>query len=265
MLQRLLNTHPALVVLGEHDGALREIARAHATLTAPALQGRIEEFRPPLADMLASRPIPRAGEWTTEWTNAFTPESLDAAFRAFIAELILPASLHPPGLRWWGFKEIRYGPPVAEFLHRLYPEARFLVLLRDPVATARSQLAQGWWMPERTPEQVAGLLHEDCARLHDLAARLDALSFAEDRCRLLDYGALLAQPRAMLDGLAAWLGVPPFPAEKLAVVLGEAPNVAAPAMPLGRPGAEACLAAYRDRFAAADAAAWEALKRRAVA
>ena len=246
LLQRLLNTHPAILLLGEHDGALREIHRAHATLTAPALRRRFEEFRPPLAEMLASRPIPRTGEWSTEWTNAFTPESLDTAFRGFIAELILPAAMRPPGLRYWGFKEIRYGAPVAEFLHRLYPEARFLVLLRDPVATARSQLAQGWWMPDRTPEQVAGLLHEDCARLQELALRLDALSLAEGRCRLLDYGALLAGPRAALDGLAAWLGLPPFAAEKLAVVLGEAPPVAAPAFPPARPRAEGCQTANHD-------------------
>lgn len=92
----------------------------------------------------------------------------------------------------------------AEFIHRLFPDAYFLHVIRDPRDTAASLLAaaRGWgrgWAPANAIEAAR------MWRSHVCAAR--AVAARTDRYREVRYEALRAQPVEELAGIVAWLGL----------------------------------------------------------
>ncbi len=80
-------------------------------------------------------------------------EDLSAAHKAFLDRLYAkPAA--DLGYPRWGFKETRLGADDARYLHQLYPQARVLMLYRDPYASWASYLAlraQGYWRWPNSP------------------------------------------------------------------------------------------------------------------
>ena len=152
LLQRLLNSYDDVAVWGEHEGVLTPIADAY--------------FRGADSAALFSnvRASPRASDprqdWQA-WMSAVDRDAWDASFRRLVTSLFLPADADH--VRHWGFKEIRYGTTpgdrAIELLARLFPDARFAFIVRNPF----NMLASAHSRPEgpRTLADVAGV----CERL----------------------------------------------------------------------------------------------------
>lgn len=92
---------------------------------------------------------PDAGDWTAK---AYPhPEHLMAAHRAFFDRLFaVPA--HEAGFDRWGLKEVRLDGEHAHYLQRLFPDARFVFVHRNPYDAFLSYRAfhdlrpkMGWW------------------------------------------------------------------------------------------------------------------------
>jgi hypothetical protein len=144
LLQRLLNLHDRVVMFGEHNAIIGPLGQLWDQIFHSWARDNLLRSSRLVPELLASRPVSAPDGASIEWANAFTEGTARLAFRHSLEELLFPPGLRPPGMRYWGFKEIRYGPVAAEFLAGLFPEGRFLVLLRDPLATHRSRLQTGY-------------------------------------------------------------------------------------------------------------------------
>jgi hypothetical protein len=256
LLQRLLNTHEQIVMFGEHNTLVGGLRGLWQQTFAEWSRAARERAAPYVEDLLEARPVLAPDGFSIEWTNAYTEATALPVFRRFLEDLLYPPHLRRPGIRHWGFKEIRYGPPAAVFLARLFPEARFLVLVRDPLAVQRSRLATSFWYPGRDAAQAAAILREEVKTLAALWETLAALP--GDRARLVTYEALVADHGAVLEGVAGWAGLPPFDPGRTAAVM------ASPARPAeGRraepPRVAAFLPTYAEGGAAEDAATLRAV------
>jgi hypothetical protein len=101
------------------------------------------------------------------WTANLHPglETLLESHRALLRTLCAPPPGSPAGCRW-GFKEVRLGAEHALYLRLLFPRARFVFLVRDPLAAYASYKTwRSWYVrwPEgqvRTAWGYAGLWAE---------------------------------------------------------------------------------------------------------
>jgi Sulfotransferase family len=131
LLQRMLNQTGDLLIWGEpySEGAI--VQRLAESLT----------FLDPQRGRFHGRILPDDGALPPPdvWTANLTPPvvHLIAAQRAMLDRLFaLPAQQH--GCSRWGIKEVVWGRDVVDLLSLLYPDARFLLLVRDPLAQWRS-------------------------------------------------------------------------------------------------------------------------------
>jgi hypothetical protein len=217
-LQRLLNTHPEIVLFGEHEGFLSGLRSAYDCLAAPRTVALIETGRPRLDAILGAKPVTDApGGWSIEWTNAMRPADVGPAFGRFVEHLIYPPGVRSASHRYWGFKEIRYGAQELRFLQTIFPEGRVLMLARDPLAVYRSQCRLEW-SREAGAEQAAADFHRAFSSLADAWDALKEPSGAGGRTQLVCYERLVADPLAHLDRIARWLGIAPFDQEKVLAV-----------------------------------------------
>ncbi|MEJ2889482.1 sulfotransferase family protein [Actinomycetospora aeridis] len=130
-LQRMVNATPGTLVWGEPwtEGAI--VARLAESLAFLDPRGGRSSGRP----LPAGSPVPSAQEWTATMTPP--TENILAAQRAMLDRLWRhPAAEH--GCARWGVKENVWGRECLELLMLLYPGARFVLLVRDPVDQWRS-------------------------------------------------------------------------------------------------------------------------------
>jgi hypothetical protein len=127
LVQRLLSSHPEVLIWGEHAGQLREILAV----------GRR------LGDWTAEHGEPGRQGYARSGHQSFmanmTPEAvhIDDAVRAFV-EVLFAGPAAELGRPVWGFKEVRYGLDEAAALHRLFPDCRVVHIMRDPRDILRS-------------------------------------------------------------------------------------------------------------------------------
>jgi hypothetical protein len=148
LVQRLLSSHPDVLVWGEHGGHLREILAAGRLLKAWD-----EGLGGPSREQFAER-------GHDGWIPNLLPEPdavVDAA-RAFVERLFAaPAAAH--GCGRWGFKEVRFGLPEAEMVRELYPETRVVHITRDPRPILTSlehwERTDPWWRRQFTEIAMA--------------------------------------------------------------------------------------------------------------
>lgn len=145
MLQRLLMSDPGVLIWGEPYDECGLVQ---------ALAGTARAFRqgwPPKDYFYDGRPT---GELTGEWIANLFPALEDwrrgqrALFDTMFAE---PA--RRAGAARWGIKEVRLTTEHAAYLRWLYPNAKFLLLYRDPLEAYRSycSFGRGWYdvFPDR--------------------------------------------------------------------------------------------------------------------
>ncbi|MEW9532194.1 sulfotransferase [Microbispora sp. NPDC049125] len=148
LLQRLLTSHPGVLIWGEHGGQL----------------GRILEA----ADSLLSWSRELGGDARAEfsrnshqsWMANLTPDRdvILRALRTFVDTLYVEPAVRL-GRPVWGLKEVRYTLADARRLRSLYPGLAVILLIRDPHAVLRSldeweRKTNGRWTRRLTEDAV---------------------------------------------------------------------------------------------------------------
>jgi hypothetical protein len=142
LLQRLLNSHPSILIWGEHDGYLY------------AFLNNLQELLKWEEKFGNNRET-----YLSQGYDTFVPnmvpsrDQINEAAKNYIVSLFgVPAAhLNKP---IWGFKEVRYGIEMARFLQKLFPEAHFIHMTRNIVDCFVSlkhwEESQGEWNREWT-------------------------------------------------------------------------------------------------------------------
>jgi hypothetical protein len=189
LLQRLLNSHPDVLVWGEGGGFLERLVPAVADLLdwAAAYDPQRQTFRERGPDAFTANLLPDDDE-------------LRAAAAAFV-RMLYAEPAHRRGRRRWGFKETRCGAEVARFLRGVLPDIRVVHLTRDPGDVLRS-LAE--W-EAGSPTWDAGMT---AAALDDWT-RVNASFLADPAAAhlALRYESMVADPEGTVAALAAALGL----------------------------------------------------------
>jgi Sulfotransferase family len=148
LLQRLLSSHPRVLIWGEDGGALGDLLAA-----GERLLGWSEEFGP---DARAEYARHAYQAWMANLNPE--PDRIAVALRQFFQSLYeQPAAAL--GRQVWGLKEVRYGLADAARLHRLFPELAVVLLVRDPRNVLRSldeweRRSGGKWTRPQTERAV---------------------------------------------------------------------------------------------------------------
>jgi hypothetical protein len=147
---------------------------------------------------------PPIGELPGRWVGNLYPPvpALVDAHRAFWLTLFASPARARGAVRW-GFKETRLGMDHARYLRFLFPDARFLFLVRDPLAAWESYRTWGDWYDD-WPHMIA--TPRQFGRMWARLAADFLHGHAEVGGRLLRYEDLVGG-RVDLDELGASLGL----------------------------------------------------------
>ncbi|HEU4426201.1 MAG TPA: sulfotransferase, partial [Pilimelia sp.] len=137
LIQRLLSSHPDVMIWGEQEGQLGPLLRlgAHLRECSDGLGKRArDKFAEGGYQTFMANLLPGTGD-------------VDDALRAFVRRLFAEPAL-ARGRQVWGFKEVRYDRSEAEELHRLFPGLAIVFVIRNPRDILRSidhwQQLGGW-------------------------------------------------------------------------------------------------------------------------
>lgn len=201
MLQRVITATGQALVWGEAGGALDRLADASACyeqMLGPGGRRFKHGFGGNGAKEYAD--FKTAGrDGFNKWIACMNPpaEIFAGAFRGFLEEVYAqPAAAL--GYSRWGIKEVQSGVEAARFLQTLYPQARFVFLVRDPVACLTSIKRRNWLDRPQDPKAVE-FYAGHWARL---AGEFRQAGFGQ----LVKYEELVASPE-LQQGLGDYLGV----------------------------------------------------------
>ena len=148
LIQRLLCSHPDILVWGEHGGQVRDVLAASQALQrwdegvrGSVLRAEFEEdaHQGWIANMLAG------------------PEAFADAARAYL-DALFAAPAAARGRRRWGFKEVRFGLAEATLIRELYPGTRVVHVTRDPrkvlVSLDSWERGEGFWQRAFTEDTM---------------------------------------------------------------------------------------------------------------
>lgn len=176
---------------------------------------------------------------SAQWLGCFTPGELPRLLRRALWETVVRTAVEREGwkewsrLRWVGDKTTQHPLVDADRVHDLFPDARFLVLVRDgrDVAVSDAFLLMRDLDALDLPERVRAAAH--AAREHHLfgkgppvplfqspvlrhvvgdwraavAGGRRAAELYGPACHEVRYEDLLARPRESLHAVLAWLGI----------------------------------------------------------
>jgi len=198
LLQKILNSVENAMIYGEHGGFLKQIAAAYFV----NLEDKMIEKYIMSQNVAAKEPISvfetlKNPQLWSAWTNWYNQETVRNNFRDFIESFFNPISLEQKV--HWGFKEIRYGldDRVPEMLADLYPDGRFVFIVRHPVDVIASKISA------RASDGIEADAHTWVAQnsyfLHFFGEN-------SERSRIVCYEEIISNNSKQLSQLFDWLG-----------------------------------------------------------
>lgn len=192
LLQRLLCSHNEIHIWGEHAGILLQLRQ---------IQEQIEQI-----DTLSSRhrnDYEKNG--ANSWIAMMNPDCnhFQEGVKSLLEQYYKKPASELNASRW-GFKEVRYDFTMAEYILKLFPNARIIFLIRHPKACLASARAT------KTMFLKKGLLSDVGGPVEFLQhwTRL-ASSFSHpnnsSRFLLLKYEEMTASPESAIKDIAAFL------------------------------------------------------------
>lgn len=203
LLQKILNSADDVMIWGEHGGFLKQIARAYFHhVENPNAVSKILRQNPVAKDPNLEFHQLKLKDILYCWMNWYGRREVAANFVGLIESFF-----HPPGMekRHWGFKEIRYGGEdrVLEMLAELFPTARFVFIVRNPVDVIASQAALGWGSKTF---QGSGWKRLAEAWADQNRALLEFQRTNEGRTRFVRFESLTSTDPGPVEELFDWLG-----------------------------------------------------------
>jgi hypothetical protein len=221
LLQRILMTDPKVFVWGEPLDRLGVLSRL-----AEIVEGAGPDWPPPDHWVGDWSKVDRTGGWIAN----LSPDAgdLKAALRALL-DTWLAQPARREGFERWGVKEVRWTGVQARVLRWLYPSARFVVIVRNPIAAYASMRAVGLHAPGpgfwvRWPDRHVSDLDAYARYWNELALSWSPAAGPLD-ATVLRYEDLITG-RVDLGALGARLGLALRPALALDVKAGAAPTAA---------------------------------------
>jgi hypothetical protein len=212
-VQRLLTSHPEVLIWGEHGGHLHDLIQASK---------RIQNF-----DETKSAParVEFAERGHHGWIANLMPEPttvLDAT-RAYL-ETMFVAPAAAAGRPRWGFKEVQLGFEDAEAIRELFPALRVVHVTRDP----RDVLSSIEVWERKIPGWFRAITEHSMQRWADVNT-----SFLGDRktrpwVSSWRYEDIVADPESFVLAMADFIEVDPAELDRSVFerVVGDYPGVA---------------------------------------
>jgi hypothetical protein len=200
MLQRVITATGRGLVWGEAGGALDRLADAFACYEQMLGPGG-QRFKHGFGGNGASEfeAFRAAGdEGVNKWIACMNPPmpTFLLSFRALL-EGIYARTAAELGYGGWGIKEVQSGIDAARFLRMLFPDARFVFLVRHPIACLTSIKRRNWLDRPGDPRA----LEYYAGHWSRLAGEFRQASFG----KLVKYEDLVSSP-ATQEELGAYLG-----------------------------------------------------------
>lgn len=190
LLQRLLCSHPDVMVWGEGRGLVEHLQKALATIDD-------------LQELSGEQRVKVQGETHQSWISMLNPplESFERGLRELFQRYYSDPA-HGQGASRWGFKEVRCSADDARFLSRLFPGACFLFLVRHPedcLASARAATRKDRGILEQAGGSKAFVRHwvHTAASFLDDSAGLPHLTLA--------YEELVEEPIGAVRKIASFV------------------------------------------------------------
>lgn len=145
LLQRIFNARKESLIWGEHLGVLRDFVQIQRKVTKLSKMGEASR-----------RSYFGRGENPNQWLAimAPSPQFIRAAtiqsVKSFLDSLY---NQHREGHDFIGFKEVRYGAGELSILQECYPDAKFVLLVRNPLEAWKSY--PKFWGEYRSAYQFA--------------------------------------------------------------------------------------------------------------
>jgi len=138
LMQRMLNSYDDVIIWGEHDAFLSNIAESYFQLVQSE---SMEEFSFPQSkgNSVSLSIYKEPGQWQA-WNNWFGEDDLKGIYHEFLKSFFVSDWTNE--IRIWGFKEVRYGggDRVVELFKAIFPDVKIIIMFRDPVNVIDSQL-----------------------------------------------------------------------------------------------------------------------------
>jgi len=198
LLQKILNSVENAMIYGEHGGFLKQVAAAYfLNFEDKMIEKYIMSQNVAGKDPISVFETLKNPQLWSAWTNWYNQETVKSNFRDFIESFFNPSSLEQKV--HWGFKEIRYGldDRVPEMLTDLYPDGRFVFIVRHPVDVIASKISA------RASDGIRADAHTWVAQ------NTYFLHFSRENSessRIVHYEELISNDREELGQLFDWLG-----------------------------------------------------------
>lgn len=141
LVQRLLCSDPNTLIWGEPFGEAVPVPRLAAMIEA-FVKKAPNRAADAYDEVTRNATAPLCDLWIPNLNPGFA--ALRRAHRAFFDTLLM-APARARGYRRWGAKWVRLSAHHARYLKWLYPRAKFVFLVRDPLDAWRSYKGRRWY------------------------------------------------------------------------------------------------------------------------
>jgi hypothetical protein len=186
------------MIYGEHGGFLKQIAAAYfLNLEDKMIEKYIMSQNVAEKETISVLETLKNPQLWSAWTNWYNRETVRNNFRDFIESFFNPIFLEQK--MYWGFKEIRYGldDRVPEMLADLYPDGRFVFIVRHPVDVVASKISA------RASDGIEADAHTWVAQNTYF---LNFFRSNRERSSIVCYEELISNNSQQLSQLFDWLG-----------------------------------------------------------